>query len=263
MAPTALEFCFKEMSVRGVGVFAASGLGVALLFLLTARAAVTGTVTAHVEYSSGVEHNRPHDSGGIVLWLTPLLPANADEADKILAALPHRYRLAQIHKTFDPHLLIVPVGAVVEFPNRDPFFHNVFSLFEGKRFDLGLYEAGSKREVHFDRPGVSFIFCNIHPQMTAIVIAVKTPYFAVSDPSGNVEIRNVSPGRYRTGIWAERCLPDVLNSLSREVTVGEGTTLLGPLKLKASGDLLANHKNKYGRDYDTPSSASPLYDQQQ
>jgi plastocyanin len=64
-------------------------------------------------------------------------------------------RLAQHNKSFEPHLLIVPVGSLVEFPNRDPFFHNVFSLFEGKRFDLGLYEAGTTRNVVFDRPGIS------------------------------------------------------------------------------------------------------------
>ena len=68
-------------------------------------------------------------------------------------------------------MLVVPVGSVVAFPNRDPFFHNVFSLFEGKRFDLGLYEAGSTRDVLFDKPGVSYIFCNIHAEMSAVVIA--------------------------------------------------------------------------------------------
>ena len=81
---------------------------------------------------------------------------------------------------FTPHLLVVPVGATVAFPNADPFFHNVFSLFDGKRFDLGLYEAGSSRNVHFERKGISYIFCNIHPQMAAIVIALTTPLWATA-----------------------------------------------------------------------------------
>jgi len=65
-------------------------------------------------------------------------------------------------------VLVVPVGSVVDFPNHDPFFHNVFSLFDGKRFDLGLYEAGATNSVRFDRLGVSFLFCNIHPEMSAV-----------------------------------------------------------------------------------------------
>ena len=93
----------------------------------------------------------------------------------------HPLRLTQHNKSFEPHLLVVPVGAVVQFPNRDPFFHNVFSLFEGKRFDLGLYEAGTTRNVSFDRPGVSYIFCNIHAEMSAVVIALDTPYYGISN----------------------------------------------------------------------------------
>ena len=90
-------------------------------------------------------------------------------------------RLVQKNKSFEPHILVVPAGSMVEFPNRDPFFHNVFSLFEGKRFDLGLYEAGTSRMVRFDRPGISYIFCNIHPEMSAVVITMATPLYAISN----------------------------------------------------------------------------------
>ena len=81
-------------------------------------------------------------------------------------------------------MLVVPAGSLVEFPNRDPFFHNVFSLFEGKRFDLGLYEAGTTRTVRFDRPGISYIFCNIHPEMSAVIITVSTPLYAIAKEDG-------------------------------------------------------------------------------
>src|SRR5256885_8877747 len=107
-----------------------------------------------------------------------------------------RARLAQHNKSFEPHVVVVPVGSVVAFPNRDPWFHNVFSLFEGKRFDLGLYEAGTSRAVHFDRPGISYIFCNIHPQMSAVVVTLNTPYWTFSDRNGHVTIANVPVGRY-------------------------------------------------------------------
>ena len=103
--------------------------------------------------------------------------------------------LAQKNKAFDPSLLVITKGSSVEFPNRDPWFHNVFSLFNGKRFDLGLYEAGSSRTVHFDREGISYIFCNIHPEMSAVVVVLGTPYFSVTNKDGEFTIQNVPPGR--------------------------------------------------------------------
>ena len=121
-----------------------------------------------------------------------------------------RPRLVQRNKSFDPHLLIVPVGSVVAFPNRDPFFHNVFSLFEGKRFDLGLYEAGSTRDVHFDKTGISYIFCNIHPEMSAVVVALDTPYYGISDRHGQVVISGVPSGKYVLRVWHESALPETL-----------------------------------------------------
>ena len=130
-------------------------------------------------------------------------------------------RLVQRNKSFEPHVLVVPVGSVVAFPNHDPFFHNVFSLFEGKRFDLGLYEAGSTRDVHFDKPGISYIFCNIHPEMSAVVVALDTPYYGISDSRGQVVIANVPSGKYTLRVWYESALPETLKAMTREVTVSE------------------------------------------
>src|SRR5579875_3522994 len=181
------------------------------------------------------------------------------QAETSLQSLPHHFQLVQSHKHFDPHLLVVPVGSLVDFPNKDPFFHNVFSLFDGKRFDLGLYAAGATRSVKFDRPGISFIFCNIHPQMSAVVVTMKTPYYGVTNKAGKVHISGVPDGRYQIQIWSERALPATLKNLSREVTIDEDTHSLGTFRIQASGDLLAHHKNKYGRDYDPVISVSPLY----
>src|SRR5882762_1954412 len=111
-----------------------------------------------------------------------------------------------------PHVLVVPVGSAVDFPNRDPFFHNVFSLFDGKRFDLGLYEAGASNSVRFDRLGVSFLFCNIHPEMSAVVIAVDTPYYGVSDRAGNITVSGVPDGTYEVHVWHERSLAEDLKN---------------------------------------------------
>ncbi len=167
-------------------------------------------------------------------------------------------KLVQYNKMFHPSLLVVPVGGKVEFPNRDPFFHNVFSLFEGKRFDLGLYESGTTQFVTFDKPGISFIFCNIHAQMSAVVIALATPYYGISDARGEISIANVPPGRYEMQVFHSSVAPEALHALNREITVTAGTTSLGSLML-AENDVTVAHKNKYGRDYDRPEPDSPAY----
>jgi plastocyanin len=112
-----------------------------------------------------------------------------------------RIALDQRNLTFVPHVLAVRVGTTVEFPNNDRVFHNVFSFRDGKRFDLGTYPVGTRRLVTFDRPGVSRIFCNIHSNMAAYVIALDTPYFAVADESGAFTIPAVPPGSYTYGAW--------------------------------------------------------------
>jgi hypothetical protein len=190
----------------------------------------------------------------VVVWLTPIGPHGPSRP------FPnHPLRLTQHNKSFEPHLLVVPVGAVVQFPNRDPFFHNVFSLFEGKRFDLGLYEAGTTRNVSFDRPGVSYIFCNIHAEMSAVVIALDTPYFGISNRQGEVVIPRVPTGRYTMRMWYETALPGTLNAMTREISVTESRSTLGVLEIPA-GPAATAHKNKYGMDYEPPTPNSPAYD---
>jgi hypothetical protein len=144
---------------------------------------------------------------------------------------------------------------VVDFPNRDPFFHNVFSLFDGKRFDLGLYESGATNSVRFDRVGVSYLFCNIHPEMSAVVVAIDTPYFGVSDRSGKVSITNVPDGKYRLHVWYERGLPDEMKSLAKTISVSPTTTDAGTISVPENPSFSPTHKNKYGQDYAPPPAA--------
>lgn len=102
---------------------------------------------------------------------------------------------------FVPQVLAVQVGTKVSFPNNDRVFHNVFSFHESNRFDLGLYPVGMVKEVPFDRPGLSRVYCNIHPQMAAYVMVVDTPYFAVSDAAGRFTIADVPAGTHRYHAW--------------------------------------------------------------
>lgn len=199
------------------------------------------------------------ESGNAVIWLQtpdrtsePSRPTNVSQPKNTFTVVQH-------NKRFSPHMLAIPVGSVVEFPNHDPFFHNVFSMFEGKRFDLGLYEAGTTHSVTFDRPGVSFIFCNIHPEMSAVIIVLDTPYHAISNDAGEYTIRNVPPGRYLLSVWHERC-PGSLKNYPREVIISAGDSTLETIRLVESGDLLFPHQNKYGYDYATPNPPGPLYE---
>jgi plastocyanin len=208
------------------------------------------TAEAKVKFIGAVKTAERHSNEGVVLWLTPVGGAVPPQSPN---ATRNRLQLAQKNKEFVPHLLVVQTGNVVDFPNVDPFFHNVFSLFNGKRFDLGLYESGSSRSVHFDRPGVSYIFCNIHPEMSAVVVSVPTPYFATSSTAGNLVIHDVAPGTYMMHVWAIGTSDANLVAIGRRVTVSGGTVDLGTIALEES--VPASHKNKFGEDYDTKNSS--------
>jgi plastocyanin len=199
-----------------------------------------------------------------VVWLTPLagsVDPSATAGDAV-ANPSQTPKLVQKNKSFHPHILVVPAGSMVEFPNRDPFFHNVFSLFEGKRFDLGLYEAGTSRMVKFDKPGISYIFCNIHPEMSAVVLTISTPFYALSNPDGQLSIAGVPYGRYILHVWSEGMGTENAQPLTRNVTVAESTLSLGAVKVPEATELSMSHKNKYGREYDAPIPNNSIYEQQ-
>lgn len=219
-----------------------------------ARAQETLDVLAHLEMpalkAKGESRNAANHPPAAI-WLMPL----DGKADPPLD-ISRRYTLLQKNKEFSPHLLVLPVGSVVQFPNADPFFHNVFSLFDGRRFDLGLYETGSTREVTFGREGVSYIFCNIHPEMSAVVIALMTPYFAVAEPHGLFRIHDVPPGEYQLQLWVQGADAEELKALSRKVNVSAGHVDLGVIPLSHPPQPPTPHTNKYGKPYDTREPAA-------
>jgi hypothetical protein len=131
----------------------------------------------------------------------------------------------------------------------------VFSLYNGKRFDLGLYEAGTTRTLRFDRLGVSYLFCNIHENMSAIVIAVDTPYYGVSDRSGQIEVADVPDGHYILHIFYERSTAAQLKSLERPVTISASARSIDAVHVAESPDVTLAHKNKYGEEYIPPPSS--------
>lgn len=184
-----------------------------------------------------------------VIWLNPL------HAGAARPATQGSFTLLQKNKTFTPHLLVVPVGSSVAFPNADPFFHNVFSLFDGRRFDLGLYEAGSTRSVMFSREGVSYIFCNIHSEMSAVVISLATPQYGFADPRGVFHLKDVPNGDYDLHVWIEGEKQTSLERLTRRVHIAGEAADLGQIRFDRPEP--PQHLNKFGRPYE--SDTHPIY----
>jgi len=168
-----------------------------LLFVVGALlSASTTSATVGSFELTGTVHAGGRPKGDAIVWLEP--------ASGQVAAQPGKEKkvvLDQRTSTFFPHVLAVQVGTTVDLPNNDRVFHNVFSFHDGKKFDLGLYPVGTIRRVTFDHSGLSRIFCNIHPNMAAYVMAVNSPYFGVSDSQGRFRIASVPPGSYTYHAW--------------------------------------------------------------
>src|SRR2546423_4803879 len=149
---------------------------------------------------------------GIVRTVTRsgIAPATAVVYAEPLDAAPPRTTapasLVQKNKAFQPHILAVPIGSTVSFPNQDGIFHNVFSLSAPQPFDLGLYRSGETRTRTFTTPGTYRVFCNIHPQMTALVVVVSTPHVTDVGADGRFSL-TLPPGRYRLTALSERAGP--------------------------------------------------------
>jgi plastocyanin len=117
------------------------------------------------------------------------------------AANAPRPQIVQVEQTFQPRVLGVAVGTTVDFPTRDPVFHNAFSYSKTKRFDLGKYGQGKSASVTFDKPGVVQIFCDIHANMSAWIYVVPTQHVAQPDASGEFVLRDVPTGSHTVEIW--------------------------------------------------------------
>lgn len=114
---------------------------------------------------------------------------------------PQKRMIDQRNLKFIPTVVAVMVGESVDFPNNDKSWHNVYSKGGANDFDLGLYPPGKIRSKQFDKPGVSRILCNAHPDMEAFVVVKDHPFFSVTDNRGNYQIENVPLGKVRVQTW--------------------------------------------------------------
>ena len=221
----------------------------ALSLVLSGRAAtISGRVELRDSSEAAVVKSRNYS--GVVVWLKPAAAVPAS---------PGHARMVQSDKRFSPHILAVATGTRVDFPNLDPIFHNAFSNFDGQLFDIGLYPPGGTRSVKFDRAGVARVFCNIHPMMSAVIVVVDAPYFAISGKDGAFQMDNVPPGEYQLRVFHERATQETLDKLARRTLIpGTGITL-PPILISESGYLMMPHKNKFGREYPPASEEGLSY----
>jgi plastocyanin len=219
-----------------------------------ARAQTNAEVTVHLTLrAADGKLIFPSANTPVVVWLSPI----SKDGQTDLTVKPgtgKSFQMVQKDKMFQPHLLVVPTGSLVAFPNRDPFFHNVFSLFNGRRFDLGLYETGATHSVPFNREGVSYIFCNIHPDMGAVIVSVATPYFAVATQAF-VQLHQIPPGLYQLKVWAEGATAASLEKAARRIQVGEGNTDADAVDIVLQPR--QPHTDKFGKPYSQHPEGSP------
>lgn len=196
-----------------------------------------------------VHESAAQQLSGRVEWKTKgnAAPAQAvvyaEPIDRAASAAPGKAALQHRNKTFLPHVIAVPVGSTVTFPNEDPIFHNAFSLSQAEPFDMGLYRGGDSKQRVFTKPGAYHVFCNIHPQMAAFLVVSPTPYVTVAAADGSWRL-DLPAGKYRLTALSERASP-----VTTEVSVGGASAATAALVLDESGFVAAPHLNKYGKPY--------------
>lgn len=177
-----------------------------------------------------------------LVWLEPASGTRAARR-----AAPVNVQMTTRGKMLIPHVIAVPVGSTISFPNEDPISHNLFSLSSPNQFDLGLYRAGSGKTHTFTAPGIVNVYCNVHPNMSAVIHVLTTPYYTFADPNGNFAIPDVPAGRYDVVAWNEQG-----GTTRSQLEVGGGAATQVALTLDARGYRTSQHSNKYGKSYDNP-----------
>ena len=171
-----------------------------------------------------------------LVWLEPV-------AGKIVRRAPESVQMTTRNKMLVPHVLAIPVGSTVAFPNDDPISHNLFSLSSGNAFDLGLYRKGAGKTEKFDAVGIVNVYCNVHPNMSAVIHIMSAPYYGFADANGHYAF-DVPPGRYRLVAWNEQ------GGMSETmIDVSGAGTAMAALTIDSRNFRAGSHMNKLGRPY--------------
>ena len=199
---------------------------------LLAQGAVSGQVTILERPGEMSE-----DLANVVVFLEPVTTGRTK------APAPVTTTIALEKRQFSPRVRVVVEGSKVEFPNQDPFSHNVFSKANGG-FDTGSFGRGKTRDHLFQQAGVYALYCNVHPRMTAFVIALNTPYYTQAGVDGRFAFDSVPPGTYKLHVWHDRADAQV-----RDVRVTATGVRNLVVELDAKGYKYVQHRNKFGQVY--------------
>lgn len=223
------------MSIRGRGIERTVAVACGLLLGVPSPARAQGTVGGRIAITEKPGETTT-DFANTVIYLVP--KGGAARTTEVKA------QMAINGRKFAPSVRVVTPGSSVEYPNQDPFSHNVFSTASGAAFDLGVYGSGTSKSAQFKKAGAFPVYCNIHEKMTAYVVVVNTPYFTQAAADGRWSIARVPAGRYDVHVWHERATEFV-----KEVDVGTGGLADLGARLDASGYKQLAHKDKLGKDY--------------
>jgi hemoglobin len=160
-----------------------------------------------------VEGKAPTGLGVVMMWPTKGTPQKRTPKVRVIE---------QRAKTFAPHVMAIPVGSKVLFPNYDAIYHNVFSISKVKQFDLGMYKTGEAREVQFDKPGIVRLGCNIHANMAAYLVVVDAPHYVVAGADGTFAFKSLAPGKYKVQAWGEQSANPATSEI--EIKAGDNQT---------------------------------------
>lgn len=221
MAALGSSLSSRPVAMTAAGAQPAAGLGSLRGRVEIRRAAAAMSPRPGVaDLGSSMTMDTPELPRAVVFLESPDVPETSVLRGQPLAPVG-RARMDQRNETFAPHVLAVDVGTVVDFPNNDQTFHNVFSLSKTKRFDLGRYGRGKSKPVRFDRPGVVRVFCDIHSHMNAFIVVFNHPFHATTDDDSRYRIDNIPPGTYNVTAWHEGSARD-----SHSVTIPAGSSVV-------------------------------------
>jgi plastocyanin len=163
-----------------------------MVLMMTTAQAFSSTVTGKIK-AQGL---RKSDNILVYLTKTPDQVSPPEEA----------FILDQNNLTFLPHILVIPKGSTVSFPNNDKVDHNVFSLSRTKKFNFGSYKPGESQDVTFDKPGIVELRCDLHSEMISYILVMKNSYFSLTDKQGNftIDVTGLAPGKYTLKTWHEK-----------------------------------------------------------
>ena len=213
--------------------FSLAALGLAVFAgTLGAQASVSGQVVILERPGEETE-----DLANVVIFLEPLT------ASKAKAPAATNTTMALEKRQFSPRVRVVTEGSKVDFPNQDPWNHNVFSKINGG-FDTGVYGRNKTKDNVFKEAGVYSLYCNVHPRMTAVVVTLKTPFFTQAGADGRYKLENVPPGQYKMTVWHDRA-----TAVTKEITLSAAGLANEKTELDARGYKYVQHKNKFGQVY--------------